>query len=79
MKESTTDVTELAAITTKKTTKAAAGTMIVDSGATSHFVSNKINLPNMGKANEEVYLPDGSTLTTMTKTLLPFERMTMAA
>ena len=45
--------------------------IIIDSGATSHFISGEINLPNMGKSNKDVYLPNGSTLTTTTKTLFP--------
>ncbi len=51
----------------------------IDSGATSHFVSKEANLPIMGKVNDEVYLPDGSTLTAMNKTPLPFEQMTKAS
>ncbi len=53
--------------------------IIINSGATSHFVSKEANLPNMGKANAEVYLPDGSTLTATNKTLLPFEQMSKAS
>jgi hypothetical protein len=53
--------------------------IIIDSSATSHFISDEINLPNTGKSNKDVYLPDGLTLTTTTKTLLPFEQMTTAA
>jgi hypothetical protein len=53
--------------------------IIIDSGATSQFISDKINLPNMGKSNKDVNLPNGLTLTTTTKTLHPFERMTTVA
>ena len=53
--------------------------IIIDSGATSHFLSDEINSPNMGQLKEEVYLPDGSTLTTKYKTLLPFEQLSTEA
>ena len=53
--------------------------IIFDSGATSHFLSDDINSPNMGQSNEKVYLPDGSTLTTKHKTLLPFNQLTTTA
>ncbi len=53
--------------------------IIIDSVATSHFLSNKINLPNMGQLKEEVFLPDGSILQTSNKTLIPFEQLTMVA
>ena len=53
--------------------------IIFDSGATSHFISDDINSPNMGQSNEKVYLPDGSTLTTKHKTLLPFNQLTTTA
>jgi hypothetical protein len=50
--------------------------IIIDFGATSQFLSDEINSPNMGQLNEKVYLPDGSTLTTKHKTLLPFDQLT---
>jgi hypothetical protein len=46
---------------------------------TSHFLSNSINLPNMGQLHEEVYFLDGSTLRTAHKTLLPFKQLSKAA
>ena len=52
---------------------------IFDLGATSHFLSDEIDSPNMGQSNEKVYLPDGSTLTTKHKTLLPFNQLTKTA
>jgi hypothetical protein len=51
----------------------------IDSGATSHFMSKELNLPNTGLSNKEVYLPDNTKLTTANKTLLPFKQMTKAA
>jgi protein-tyrosine-phosphatase len=32
--------------------------LVIDSGATSNFVPEEMNLPRMGKSNKEVYLPD---------------------
>jgi hypothetical protein len=46
--------------------------MIIDSGATSHFVSEDMNLPKGGKSNKQVYLPNDTRLRTSTKTKLPF-------
>ncbi len=53
--------------------------MIIDSGATSHFVSEDMNLPKGGKSNKQVYLPDDTTLRTSIKTKLPFPRLSEAA
>ena len=53
--------------------------IIIDSGATSHFLSNEIHLPNMGQLNEDVYLPNKSILKTTCKTLLPYEQLTTEA
>lgn len=53
--------------------------IIIDSGATSHFVSDDIILPNIGQMQEEVFLPDGSTLCTAHKILLPFAQLSTAA
>ncbi len=53
--------------------------MIIDSGATSHFISEDMNLPKGGKSSKQVYLPDDMTLRTSTKTKLPFPRLSEAA
>ena len=53
--------------------------MIIDSGATSHFVSEEMNLPQEGKSNKQVYLPNDATLHTSTKTKLPFPNLSDAA
>ena len=53
--------------------------MITDSGATSHFISEEMNLPKGNKSNKEVYLPDNTTLRTSTKTKLPFIQLTETA
>ncbi len=53
--------------------------IIINSGATSHFISEELNLPSEGKSNKEVYLPDSTRLRTSTKTKLPFKQLTKAA
>ena len=53
--------------------------MIINSGATSHFVSEEMNLPQEGKSNKQVYLPNDATLRTSTKTKLPFPSLSEAA
>jgi hypothetical protein len=53
--------------------------IIINSGATSHFISKELNLPSEGKSNKEVYLPNNTRLRTSTKTKLPFEQLTEAA
>ena len=32
--------------------------LVIDSGATSHFIPENMNLLKKGKSNKEVYLPD---------------------
>ena len=51
--------------------------IILDSGATSHFISENMNLPKGDKLFKEVYLPDGSKLKASTKTKLPFTHYQM--
>jgi hypothetical protein len=41
--------------------------MIIDSAATSNFISNELNLPKTGASKITVYLPDNSTLQTSNK------------
>jgi hypothetical protein len=53
--------------------------MIINSGATSHFMSPELNLPNTEPSNKEVYLPDDTKLMTANKTLLPFEQLSRTA
>ena len=53
--------------------------MIIDSGATSHFISEDMDLPKGGKSSKQVYLPDDTTLRTSTKTKLPFPKLSEAA
>ena len=36
--------------------------IIINSGATYHFISKELNLPSEGKSNKEVYLPNNTRL-----------------
>jgi hypothetical protein len=45
--------------------------IIINSGATSHFMCNDLNLPNKGPLNKEVYLPNNMVLKTSFRTELP--------
>ena len=53
--------------------------IIIDSGATSHFMSEDLHLPTEGTSNKEVYLPNNAKLTTSQQTKLPFDNLTNAA
>jgi hypothetical protein len=53
--------------------------IIIDSGATSHFVTEEMNLPKTGSSDITVYLPDDSTLTAIGTTQLPFEQLSSEA
>ncbi len=53
--------------------------IIFDSGATSHFLSEELNLPKTGTAQITVYLLDDSTLQATSKTQLPFEQLSPEA
>jgi hypothetical protein len=50
--------------------------MIIGSGATSHFISKDIDLPEEGESNKTVHLPNGDTLQTTHRTSLPFQKLT---
>lgn len=50
--------------------------MILDSGATSHFMRVDENLPNLGSSMKIVALPNGSTIKASHKTELLFESIT---
>ena len=45
--------------------------IIIDYGATSHFMSEDLNLPREGPSNKEVYLPNNAKLKTSQRTTLP--------
>ena len=49
--------------------------LLIDSGATSHFVPETMNLPKKGKLNKEVYLPDDTKLQSTYRTELPFKQL----
>ena len=53
--------------------------MVVDSGATSHFVRTSDNLPNMGPSNKIVNLPNGTTIQASHSARLPFNKLTERA
>jgi hypothetical protein len=53
--------------------------IIFHSGATSHFMSEELNLPKIGPSQITVYLPDDSTLQATSKTQLPFEQLSSEA
>ncbi len=53
--------------------------MIINSGVTSHFISEDMNLTKGEKSSKQVYLPDDTTLRTSTKTKLPFPKLSEAA
>jgi hypothetical protein len=50
--------------------------IIVDSGATSHFVTEDMNLPKTGPSYKPIYLPNDTTLKASAKTMLPFNQLT---
>ena len=53
--------------------------IIIDSCATSHFMSEELDLPTEGTSNKEVYLPNNAKLKTSRRTKLPFKTLTNAA
>jgi hypothetical protein len=53
--------------------------LVIDSGATSNFVPEEMNLPRMGKSNKEVYLPDNTTLQATYRTELPLNQLSTKA
>ena len=53
--------------------------LVIDSGATSNFVPEEMNLPRIGKSNKEVYLPDNTTLQATYSTELPLNKLSKKA
>ena len=53
--------------------------LVIDSGATSNFVPEEMNLPKMGISNKEVYLPDNTTLQATYRTELPLKKLSEKA
>ena len=53
--------------------------LVIDSGATSNFVPEEMNLPKKGKSSKEVFLPDNTKLLASFKTELPFKQLSEKA
>ena len=53
--------------------------MVLDSGATSHFMTEDLNLLTEGASKKEVFLPNNAKLRTSRRTQLPFDTLTTAA
>jgi hypothetical protein len=53
--------------------------LVIDSGATSYFFPEELDLPKKGKSDKEVFLPDNSSLQASYKTELPFEQLSNKA
>ena len=49
--------------------------MIIDSSATSHFISEDLHLPKTGPSQMEVFLPNDSKLQSAGKATLPFDQI----
>ncbi len=64
---------------TKQKDKTTNRTIIVNSGATSHFVQAADDLPYRGKSQKTVHLPDGYTIKTSHTATLPFTTISDAA
>jgi len=64
---------------TRRVERRRAMKLVIDSGATSHFVPEEMDLPRKGKSNKEVYLPDNTKLHATYKTELPLDRLSQKA
>ncbi len=49
--------------------------IIINSGATLHFMSKELKFPTLGQSNKSVYLPNNAKLMTSYKTQRPFGQM----
>jgi hypothetical protein len=72
LKETQTIVTTKTNKWTRRIERRQAMKLVFDSGATSHFVPEEMNLPRKGKSNKEVFLPDNTKLQASFTTELPF-------
>ncbi len=61
------------------TTKKKSLKLVIDSGATSHFICEEANLPTTGKMNTLIYLPDDTKLKATTKAQLPIPKLSNKA
>jgi hypothetical protein len=50
--------------------------LVIDSGATSHFLCEEENLPETGRTSTTIYLPDDTMLKATTKVQLPIPELT---
>jgi hypothetical protein len=53
--------------------------IIINSGATSHFISEELELPTDGTSQKTIYLPNRDTLQSINKTSLPFDQLMLKA
>ena len=53
--------------------------LVIDSGATSHFLCEEENLPETGRTSTTIYLPDDTTLKATTKVQPPIPELTSKA
>jgi hypothetical protein len=53
--------------------------MVINSGATSHYCSEEMELPKEGESNKSVYLPNGDIIQTTKRTPLPFQQLSKRA
>jgi hypothetical protein len=53
--------------------------LVIDSGTTSNFVPEEMDLPKKGKSNKEVYLPDNTKLQATYRTELPLKQLSQKA
>jgi hypothetical protein len=49
--------------------------LVIDSGATSHFLPENMNLPRENQSTKEVYLPDDTKLRATYQTKLPLKQL----
>ena len=79
LKETQTIVTTKTNKWTRRIKRRQAMKLVFDSGATSHFVPEEMNLPRKGKSNKEVFLPDNTKLQASFTTELPIEQLSEKA
>jgi hypothetical protein len=60
---------------TRRTKRQKEHQIIINSRATSHFISEELKLPKLGQSNKSVYLSNNAKLMTLYKTQLPFEQL----
>ena len=53
--------------------------LVIDSGATSNFVPEEMNLSRKGRSSKEVYLPNNTKLQALYQTELPLEQLSKKA